>query len=85
MAAKKVYDALATMGKYKDKQSGKEKKRYAKVGVVFENGGKLSLKLDMVPAGPDWSGWISLFPVDDPKPPPPFPPMPGGEPEGTPF
>ena len=59
--AKLIYDAVATIGKYTDKQ-GVEKKRYLTVGKVFEseNGG-LSLKLDAIPVGLEWSGWISFY------------------------
>jgi len=61
MAAKIVYDAVATIGKYTDKQ-GNEKKRYMNVGKVFESdGGGLSLKLDALPVVPEWSGWISFY------------------------
>ena len=55
------YDALATVGEYKA-GDGTKKKRYAKVGVVFEDDqGRLSLKLDTVPIGPGWSGYIQFF------------------------
>ena len=61
MAAKLVFDAVATVGEYTDKQ-GNKKKRYMTVGKVFESeGGGLSLKLDALPVVPEWSGWISLF------------------------
>ena len=61
MAAKLVYDAVATIGKYTDKQ-GNEKKRYMTVGKVFESeGGGLSLKLDALPVVPEWSGWLSFY------------------------
>jgi hypothetical protein len=59
--AKKIYDAVATVGTYKDR-NGEEKKRYVNVGSVFENDkGQLSLKLDSVPVGTEWSGWVSFF------------------------
>ena len=59
--AKKIYDAVATIGTYKDR-NGEEKKRYVNVGSVFENDkGQLSLKLDSVPVGNEWSGWVSFF------------------------
>jgi len=59
--AKKIYDAVATVGTYKDR-NGEEKKRYVNVGSVFENDkGQLSLKLDSVPVGNEWSGWVSFF------------------------
>lgn len=59
--AKKIYDAVATIGKYKDR-NGETRKRYINVGSVFETDkGQLSLKLDAVPVGQDWSGWVSFF------------------------
>ena len=59
--AKKIYDAVATIGEYTDKQ-GQTKKRYMNVGVVMENdSGQLSLKLETIPVGPTWSGWISFY------------------------
>ena len=65
MAARKKYDAVATVGTYKDRQTGEEKKRYANVGTVFESDdGRLSLKLDTVPVGPGWSGYIQFFEPD---------------------
>ena len=66
MATRKKYDAVATIGEYTDKQTGEKKKRYATVGSVFENDeGRLSLKLDTIPIGPGWSGFIQFY---DPKP-----------------
>lgn len=62
MKSRKKYDAVATVGTYKDKQTGEEKKRYANVGTVFESeDGRLSLKLDTIPVGPGWSGYISFY------------------------
>jgi hypothetical protein len=59
--ARKKYDAVATVGTYRN-AAGEEKKRYSKIGVVFEDeAGRLSLKLDTIPVGPDWSGWVSLY------------------------
>lgn len=65
MATIKKYDAVATVGTYKDRQTGEDKKRYVTVGAVFEgDDGRLSLKLDAVPCSPDWSGWISFYEPD---------------------
>lgn len=62
MATRKVYDAVATVGTYKDRQTGEEKKRRVNVGAVFENDqGQLSMRLEMVPVGKEWSGWISFY------------------------
>lgn len=55
----KVYDVCAGQ---KDGKS--EKVRWLKVGAVFEKDGRLSMKLDSIPAG-EWNGWLSLF---EPKP-----------------
>lgn len=64
--ATKIYDAVATLGVYNDRQTGEEKKRYQTIGAVFQNDkGQLSLKLETIPVGPEWSGWISFF---EPKP-----------------
>jgi hypothetical protein len=58
---KKKYDAVATIGEYTTK-SGEKKKRYTTIGSVFEDdAGRLSLKLDSVPVGPEWSGWVSFY------------------------
>ena len=65
MAAKRKYDAVATVGTYRT-AGGEEKKRYANVGVVFEDDqGRLSLKLDTIPCGPGWSGFISFYEPKD--------------------
>ncbi len=61
MASKIVYEVVASTGTYTDRD-GNEKKRYVTCGKVFENDqGYLSIKLDTVPVGPEWSGWFSLF------------------------
>jgi len=68
MATKK-FDAAVSTGEY-TAADGTTKKRWMNVGVVFENdNGQLSLKLETVPVGPGWSGWISFFtPKDKPMP-----------------
>lgn len=63
--SRKVYDAVATIGEYTDQQTKEKKKVRKNVGAVFESPeGNLSLKLELVPVGPGWSGFISLYPVD---------------------
>lgn len=62
---RKKYDIVATVGKYTDRQSGEEKKRYQNVGAVFEDdNGRLSIKLDTVPITPEWSGWLACYEPD---------------------
>ncbi len=64
MPSRKKFDAVATVGEYQ--QQGETKKRYQRVGAVFEDEqGRMSLKLDAVPVGQFWSGWISFF---EPRP-----------------
>ena len=58
--AKKIYDVVATVGKYTDNQ-GNEKKRYVNVGAVFESDKGMSMKLETLPVGPEWSGWLSFY------------------------
>jgi hypothetical protein len=59
--AKVIYDVVATIGTYNDKQ-GNEKKRYQTCGKVFESDkGYLSIKMDCIPVGQEWSGWFTLF------------------------
>lgn len=67
--AKLKYEAVATTGEYTNKQ-GEKKKRYTRVGNVFEDDqGRLSLKLDVIPVGPGWSGYISFYePKRDDRP-----------------
>ena len=65
MAARRTHDVVATVGKYKD-QSGEEKKRYITVGSAFtDEEGRISIKLDACPVSPEWSGWLSLYPVEN--------------------
>jgi hypothetical protein len=61
MAAKKVFDLVATVGTYKDKD-GNEKKRYSQCGAVFQQeDGRMSAKIESLPVGTEWSGWLSFM------------------------
>lgn len=57
---KKVYDVVATVGKRKD-----GKNNYVKVGVVLEGDKGLSMKLESIPCGNEWNGWLNFY---EPKP-----------------
>ena len=60
--SRRVYDAVATVGEYTDRQTGEKKKRVLKIGTVFHGeDGRMSMKLDAVPVGQDWSGWVSFY------------------------
>jgi hypothetical protein len=64
--AKRTHDVVATIGTYRDKATGEEKKRRLNIGSVFtdETNGQLSIKLDSVPVDPEWSGWAAIFPIN---------------------
>lgn len=66
MPAKLTHDVVATIGTYKDRQTGKEMKRYTTIGKCFtDEDGRQSIKLESVPVSPEWSGWVSLYPVKE--------------------
>lgn len=66
MSARATHDVVATVGEYKDRQTGETKKRYLKCGVCFTNEqGQQSIKLDGLPVSPDWSGFLSLYPKEN--------------------
>ena len=55
------YQAVATLGSFKDKETGRTVKRYLTVGTVFESpNGKLFMRLDGLPVSKDWSGFIAF-------------------------
>ncbi|GAT33267.1 hypothetical protein TSACC_21680 [Terrimicrobium sacchariphilum] len=64
MASTRTHEVKATVGEYTD-QSGAKKKRYITVGAAFtDDQGRVSIKLESVPVSPEWSGWLSLYPVE---------------------
>ena len=66
MPARITHDVVATIGSFKDRQTGEEKKRYINVGKCFtDEHGRQSIKLESMPVSPEWSGWISLYPVKE--------------------
>lgn len=56
----KVYDVVASMGEYQDRD-GNTKVRWQNCGAIFETKNGLALKLDAIPAGNSWEGWFKLF------------------------
>lgn len=65
MASKRTHDVSATIGEYTN-GAGETKKRYITVGSAFtDESNRISIKLDAVPVNPEWSGWLSLYPVKD--------------------
>lgn len=66
--AKKAYEVVAVTGSYSDRD-GNTRKRYQRCGVVFENDRGLSLKLEAIPVGGEWNGWLMLMePRDNREP-----------------
>lgn len=57
--ATKVYDVVAVVGTYM--KDGVEKKRYKNCGAVFQNENGYFMKLDSLPVGNEWNGFLSLF------------------------
>lgn len=65
MAMKPYKRAVAVTGTYEDRQ-GNEKKRYVNVGTLFQyDDGGFALKLDTVPVGEGWNGFISFYDIED--------------------
>ena len=61
----KIKDAKAVVRTYKD-ANGKDKNVWMKVGSLFESDKGLSLQLDAIPVGPEFTGWIKFFdPYED--------------------
>lgn len=55
--------AVAVTGTYEVR--GETKKRYTNVGTLFKyDDGGFSLKLDSVPVGDGWNGFISFFDIE---------------------
>lgn len=66
MAAKITHKVLATTGTYKDRNTGEGKKRYTQVGVLFTgDDGRMSIKMECIPVGQEWSGWLSIYPMEE--------------------
>ena len=61
---KKIKNLSATMGKYPN-EANEEKNRYVNCGSLFErDDGSLVVKLDSIPVGEEFTGWINCYDVD---------------------
>ena len=69
MGMKRIRRAVATVGQYST-PDGKTKNRYQNVGTLFkrDDDGSLTMKVDAIPAGSEWNGWVNFYPIDDKKP-----------------
>ena len=62
---KQFKKVVASNGKYTDSQ-GQEKNRYITVGRAFLRDDKsVCIKLDSMPVGPEFSGWLNLYDLDE--------------------
>lgn len=58
---KKRYTLFATISEWTDPATGKKCKRTAQIGTVFESpSGRLSMKLELLPLIPGWSGFVAF-------------------------
>jgi hypothetical protein len=66
MAMRPTHDLLVKTGSYTDRD-GAPKNRWLKIGSRFQrDDGSEAIKLDCLPVGiPEWSGWVSVYPVKD--------------------
>lgn len=63
----RTHNVTATVGTYES--HGETKRRYFKCGSAFTNEeGQFSLKIDALPVGPEWNGWLSLYSIDENAP-----------------
>lgn len=56
---------VAANGKYTD-SAGQEKTRYITVGKAFvRDDNSVTLKIDAMPVGGEWNGWLNLYDLDE--------------------
>ena len=55
-------DVIAIVGEYTNAQ-GETKKRFIKIGSAWDKGQQgISIKLDSIPSGNEWDGWLIARP-----------------------
>lgn len=59
-------DLIAVVGEYTN-AAGENKKRFVKVGTLFDKGNTFSIKIDSIPAS-GWDGWLSAKPQTEQQP-----------------
>lgn len=65
MSMKPIKRAVATTGKY-TARDGSEKNSYTRVGTLFKrDDGSVTLKLDAVPVGQGFAGWINFYDLEE--------------------
>ncbi len=65
MSMTPIRKVVAVTGTYV--KDGQEKKRYTNVGTLFKDSddGRIAIKLDSIPVGPEFSGWLNCYELDD--------------------
>jgi hypothetical protein len=61
---KAIKKLMAPSGEYTDKQTGEKKTSWLQVGVLMEGNGKFKVKLDAVPVGKEFEGWLQCFDIE---------------------
>ena len=65
MPMQRIKNAVAANGSYTD-SNGKECTNWVKCGgLLKKDDGSLVLKLDAMPVGGDFEGWINFFDIED--------------------
>jgi hypothetical protein len=81
---KAIKKAVVTNGKYM--KDGQEKTRYLTVGKLLQrDDGSVCLKLDALPVGGDFEGWINFYDLDEDRQQAPAQAAPTGVSEDVPF
>lgn len=66
MAMKPYKRAVAVTGTYEVR--GETKKRYTNIGTLFQyDDGGFTLKIDAVPVGDGWNGFVSFYDIEEKK------------------
>jgi hypothetical protein len=66
--ARKIYQLMATISEWQNKQTGRKCRQTVSIGSVFEHpGGKLSARLQLLPVHSGWSGWLAFQPCTGPE------------------
>ena len=57
---------VAVTGEYTDRKTGQPKKQYTRIGTMFKDDerGYVSLKIESMPVGDGWNGWVSVYDLD---------------------
>ena len=65
---KPIRKLVASNGEYT--KDGVTKTRWQRIGTMFKDdeNGNISIKVDVIPVGPEWSGWVKAFPMDEDAP-----------------